>query len=121
MTLAEAGGGRHARSNWAHGEAEAATVRAKGLAEADAIARRAEALAAQAEAVIGQQIAERLPEIVEAAAKGLGNVDHLTVLNGAEGLGEIMTQLVGQGTAIYQVARDLVPSHNGSGELAGGR
>ena len=75
----------------------------------------AEALARESEAVIGQQIAERLPEIVEASAKALGNVEHLTVLNGAQGLAEVMSQVVGQGTALYRVARELTtePRENG--------
>src|SRR5690349_17835246 len=63
------------------GAAEGAAIRARGLAEAEAIAKRAEALARESDAVIGQQIAERLPQIVEASAKALGNVEHLTVLN----------------------------------------
>ena len=58
-----------------------------------------------------------IPQIVEASAKALGNVEHLTVLNGAQGLSEIMSQLVSQGGAVYKVARELVapeePSPNG--------
>jgi uncharacterized membrane protein YqiK len=92
------------------GAAEGAAIRARGLAEAEAIAKRAEALARESDAVIGQQIAERLPQIVEASAKALGNVEHLTVLNGAEGLAEVMSQVVSQGTALY---RTLAPSTNG--------
>jgi flotillin len=94
------------------GAAEGAAIRARGLAEAEAIAKRAEALARESEAVIGQQIAERLPEIVEASAKALGNVEHLTVLNGAQGLAEVMSQVVGQGSALYRVAREIT-SENG--------
>jgi flotillin len=115
-------GAAEASANKARGEAEGSAIRARGLAEAESIAKRAEALARESEAVIGQQIAERLPQIVEAAAKALGNVEHLTVLNGAQGLGEIMSQVVGQGTAMYKVARELVadqqaeatPSKNGT-------
>src|SRR4051795_13466089 len=64
-------GTAEAAANWKRGEAEGAAIRAKGLAEAEAIAKRAEALARESDAVIGQQIAEKLPQIVEAAAKGL--------------------------------------------------
>jgi uncharacterized membrane protein YqiK len=108
-------GTAEANAKRAHGEAEGDSIRARGLAEAEAIAKRAEALARESEAVIGQQIAEKLPQIVEASAKALGNVEHLTVLNGAQGLGEVMSQLVGQGSAIFKVARELVaePSENG--------
>ena len=108
VTLAEAR--RQARIKEA--EAEGAFIRERGLAEAEAIAKRAEALARESEAVIGQQIAERLPQIVEASAKALGNVEHLTVLNGAQGLAEVMSQVVGQGTALYRVAREIT-SENG--------
>ena len=65
----------------------------KGLAEAEAIAKRAEALEKEADAVIGQQIAEQLPEIVRAAAESFKHVDNLTVLNGAQGISEIIAQV----------------------------
>ena len=50
----------------------------------ESIKARADALAANQEAVIGQQIAEQLPQIVGEAAKAFGNIGNLTVLNGAE-------------------------------------
>ena len=110
-------GTAEAAANRARGEAEGAAILARGLAEAEAIAKRAEALARESEAVIGQQIADKLPQIVEASAKALSNVEHLTVLNGAQGLTEIMNQLVSQGASVYKVARELVateePSPNG--------
>jgi flotillin len=80
-------------------------VRAKGLAEADAIAKRADALSAESEAVIGQQIAEKLPEIVEAAAGAFRGVDNLTVLNGAQGIAEIMNQIIGQAGPTLELAK----------------
>jgi hypothetical protein len=46
--------------------------------------------------VIGQQIAEQLPEIVRAAAESFKHVDNLTVLNGAQGISEIIAQVIGQ-------------------------
>ena len=73
----------------ARGLAEGEAVKAKGLAEAEAIKARAEALAQNQEAVIGQQIAEQLPQIVGEAAKAFGNIGQLTVLNGAEGIGQM--------------------------------
>ena len=89
-------GAAEAAATQARGEADGAAVLAKGLAEAEAIGKRAEALAAESEAVIGQQIAEQLPQIVEAAAGAFKGVDNLTVLNGAQGIGEIMNQVIGQ-------------------------
>ncbi len=44
-------------------------MKARAIAEADGIKARNEALAANSEAVIAQQIAEQLPEIVAAAAR----------------------------------------------------
>src|SRR5215217_6666641 len=52
--------------------AEGEHVRAKGMAEAEAIKARADALAENQDAVIGQQLAEQWPAIVEAAAKPFG-------------------------------------------------
>jgi hypothetical protein len=60
--------------------------------------------------VIGQQLAEQWPAIVEAAAKPFGGIDELIVLNGAEGL----SQTLGQGAAGLQLARSLL-SGNGAG------
>jgi|tagenome__1003787_1003787.scaffolds.fasta_scaffold20980429_4 flotillin len=105
----------------AKGEAEGASVRAKGLAEADAIEARASALATNQEAVITQSVAERLPEIVAAAAKSFDGVDNLNVLNGAQGITEIMAQVLMQGGQGLQIVRQMLSSTleatatNGSG------
>jgi flotillin len=89
----------------AKGEAEGASIRAKGLAEAESIAKRAEALEKEADAVIGQQIAEQLPEIVRAAAESFKYVDNLTVLNGAQGISEIIAQVIGQAGPALEMAQ----------------
>ncbi len=102
----------------ARGEAEGDAVRATGLAEADAIAKRAEALERESEAVIGQQIAEKLPEIVRAAAEAFRNVDNLTVLNGAQGIGEIMNQVIGQAGPTLELAKQMLSS-GANGKAAG--
>jgi flotillin len=52
---------------------------------------RADALAENQDAVIGQQLAEKWPEIVEAAAKPFGSIDQMIVLNGAQGLSEALS------------------------------
>jgi len=88
-----------------------------GLAEAEAIAKRAEALEKESDAVIGQQLAEQLPQIVEAAAKAFSNVDNLTVLNGAQGIGEIMNQVIGQAGPALDLARHALGG-NGNGRGA---
>jgi flotillin len=98
------------------GEAEAAAIRAKGeaeaeatkarlLAEADGIRARAEALAAESDAVISQTVAENLPAIVEAAAKAFQGADNLTILNGAQGVSEILTQVIAQAGPVLELAR----------------
>jgi uncharacterized membrane protein YqiK len=97
-----------AEATKARGEAEGASIRAKGLAEAEAIAKRAEALEKEADAVIGQQIAEQLPEIVRAAAESFKHVDNLTVLNGAQGISEIIAQVIGQAGPALEMAREAL-------------
>ncbi len=105
-TLAAASGeAEHARLV---GLAEAEAIQAKGLAEAAALKARAEALAENQDAVIGQQLAERWPEIVEAAAKPFGNIDNLTVLNGAAGLSEALASALSQGVVGLGLARQLL-------------
>lgn len=92
----------------ANGKAEGLAIKAKGLAEAEAIQARADALAKNQEAVIGQQIAEQLPAIVGEAAKAFGNIGQLTVLNGAEGMGQLFTQVLGMGATAIPMLRDLL-------------
>jgi flotillin len=97
----------------AKGSAEGEAVRARGMAEADAIKARADALAENQDAVIGQQLAERWPQIVEAAAKPFGDIDQLIVLNGAKGLSDALAQALSQGASGLELARRLL-SRNGS-------
>ena len=98
----------------AKGLAEGEAIRAKGLAEAEAIAKRAEALEKEADAVIGQQIAEKLPEIVAAAAESFKHVDNLTVLNGAQGISEIISQVIGQAGPALKMAQEALGRTNGA-------
>ncbi|MEW1837104.1 SPFH domain-containing protein [Nonomuraea angiospora] len=90
------------------GMAEAASARAKGLAQAEAIKARAEALASNQEAVVAQQLAERWPEIVEAGSKAFGNVEHMVVLNGAQGVEEMLAKALTLGGAGLGLARALL-------------
>jgi uncharacterized membrane protein YqiK len=99
----------------ARGLAEGEAVKAKGLAEADAIKARADALARNQEAVIGQQIAEQLPQIVGEAAKAFGNIGQLTVLNGAEGVGQLFSQVLGMGAAAIPMLRGMLDTNSGNG------
>ncbi len=97
-----------AAATLAKGRAEGEAARARGLAEADAIKARADALAENQDAVIGQQLAENWPAIVEAAAKPFGAVDQMIVLNGAQGLSEALAQALSQGVAGLQLARGIL-------------
>ena len=108
------------------GQAEADATRAKGMAEADAIRarmeaeaagieRRAAALSQNQEAVIAQQIAENLPEIVRAAASSFDHVGTFTVLNGAEGVTGALAQVIQQAGALAGMAREsLMPMAAGA-------
>lgn len=92
----------------ARGRAEGEAIRARGTAEADAIKARAEALMGNQDAVFGQQLVERWPEVVEAAAKPFGDIDQLIVLNGAQGVSDALAQALSQGVAGLQLARRLL-------------
>jgi uncharacterized membrane protein YqiK len=101
-------GAAEASATRAKGLAAAEARRASGLAEADAIRARAEALAENQDAVIGQQLAENWPAIVEAAAKPFGNVDQMILLNGAQGISDVLAQALSQGATGLALARNLL-------------
>jgi uncharacterized membrane protein YqiK len=92
----------------ARGLAEAEAARAKGLAEAEAIKARAAALAENQEAVVAQQLAEQWPEIVAAGATAFGNVDHMVVLNGADGVSDMFAKALSLGGTGLGLARQLM-------------
>ena len=108
------------------GQAEADAIKARGLAEADAIRarmeaeaagieRRAAALSQNQEAVIAQQIAEKLPEIVAAAAAPFEHIGQFTVLNGAEGVTGAIAEIIQQAGALTSMAREsLMPAVTGT-------
>jgi len=63
------------------------------------------------EAVIAQQIAEKLPEIVAAAASPFEHVDQFTVLNGAQGVTGALAEIIQQAGALTGLARQsLMPA-----------
>jgi len=101
-------------------EAEGAATRARGMAEADAIRARAEALRDNQEAVINQQIVNELPQIVAEGAKAFGNIDQLTVLNGGEGITQLLNQVVGAGISTVPMLRRLL-AEGGNGKPDGER
>jgi len=114
-------GEAEAAATQAKGMAEGEAVRAHGMAQAEAIKARADALAENQDAVIGQQLAEQWPAIVEAAAKPFAAVDQMIVLNGAQGLSEALAAALSQGVAGLQLARNLLAGSgrgNQNGQVA---
>ncbi|MCT9934852.1 SPFH domain-containing protein [Planotetraspora sp. A-T 1434] len=104
-----------AESARARGLAEAEAAKARGLAEAEAIRARSEALAENQEAVIAQQLAENWPQIVEAGSKAFGNVDHMVVLNGAQGIEEMLAKALTLGGTGLGLARSLLANGTPAG------
>ncbi len=92
----------------ARGLADAKAIQAKGMAEAEAIKARAEALTENQDAVIAQQLAERWPEIVEAGSKAFSNIDHMVVLNGADGVSDLFAKALSLGGTGLGLARQLM-------------
>ncbi|WP_157248586.1 SPFH domain-containing protein [Nonomuraea typhae] len=113
---AKARGLAQAEAAKALGLAQAEAEQAKGLAEATAIRARAEALAENQEAVIAQQLAERWPEVVKAGAQAFGNVDHMVVLNGAQGVEELLAKALTLGGTGLGLARALLTGQAASPE-----
>jgi len=111
--------GAEAEATRITGEAEADATKARGLAEAEAtqarmeaeaagIQKRAAALSQNQDAVIAQQIAERLPEIVRAAASPFEHVGQFTVLNGAQGVTGALAEIIQQAGALTNMARQTL-------------
>jgi flotillin len=92
-----------AKKHEADGDAYAERTVAE--AQAKAINMRADALSEGNQALIAaNKLIEILPSLVQAAAQGISS-SHLTVLNGSEGVNEVLTGVVGQGLAIYDTLR----------------
>ena len=98
----------------AKGLAEGEAIEAKGLAVAKAIDARAKALAENQDAVIGQQLAENYPAIVTAAAGAFNGISNMTVLNGADGVTEALSTLIGNAGAGIAAVRHLLSSQTAS-------
>jgi flotillin len=82
-------------------EAEAAKVRVLAAADAQAMEIQAAAAASNNRVALDRLIIEQLPQIVREAALGLSGAK-VTILNGADGLGDVAAGLVGQGMAILE-------------------
>ena len=99
-------------------QAEAERIRILAEADAEKMKIQAEAAASHDRVALDRMLIDQLPEIVKQAAQGLSG-SYLTVLNGADGLGQVATGLVGQGLAIYDSLRgglDRQRADDGSGD-----
>lgn len=85
-------------------QAEAERIRMLAQAEADATRMSAAAAAAEGRIALEQLMIEQLPEMLLAAAEGLKGAN-LTVLDGADGVGNMVASLAGQGMALLDALR----------------
>jgi flotillin len=90
-------------------EAEAERVRILAVADAEKTRIQAEAAASNNRVALDQLLIAQLPQIVKEAAGGLAQAN-VTVLNGADGLGEIAAGLVSQGLSILEAVRKGMPT-----------
>jgi flotillin len=93
----------------AEAEAERVTVLARADAERTRI--QAEAASSNNRVALDQLLINQLPLIVKEAASGLAGAN-VSVLNGADGLGEIAAGLVSQGLTILESVRKGMPGQS---------
>ncbi|WP_035834249.1 flotillin family protein [Jonesia quinghaiensis] len=88
----------------AEGEARAFAIEAEGRAEAIATDAKAEALQKYGEAALVQELIERLPEIVRAAAEPVGNIQGMTVIStdGATAVTKNVTSVLAEGQQVIK-------------------
>src|ERR1051326_8065719 len=94
--------------------ADAERIRILALADAERPRIQAEAAASNNRVALDQMLINQLPLIVKEAAGGLA-VANVSVLNGADGLGEIAAGLVSQGLTILDSVRKGMPGQPQAG------
>jgi uncharacterized membrane protein YqiK len=119
-------GDAYRRTTVATAEAEAAKIqadaaayaeRATAAAEADANRSRAASLAdGNQELIAASRIVEALPSLVAAAAQGIAD-SNLTILNGTEGVSQVLAGLVGQGLSIFDTLKKSTAAVSSNGPL----
>ncbi len=113
-TIAEA----EAQATLVRADAEAHARRAQAQGEADANRARAASLRqGNQELIAADRLMENLPAIVEAAARGLAGAN-LTVLNGTQGVSDVLAGLVGQGLSILDVLKKAANGANATATAA---
>jgi uncharacterized membrane protein YqiK len=97
-------------------QAEAERVRILAVADAERTRIQAEAASSNNRVALDQMLISQLPQIVKEAAAGLAGAN-VSVLNGADGLGEIAAGLVSQGMTILELVRKGIsdPDRSASG------
>ena len=91
------------------GTAEAEAIAARGKAEAEAIDKKAEAMKKYGQAAIIEMIIDKLPDIAAAVAKPYGDIDNFTVIDGGNGDGNSVGNLVPQNIAsTRKIVNDLL-------------
>jgi uncharacterized membrane protein YqiK len=90
-------------------DAEAYRTIALAKAQRDAMEAQAEGLKeGNLERIVASRMVDLLPQIVASLAQGL-NGANLSVVNGADGLGQVVTGLVASGRSIYDALLSTVP------------
>jgi flotillin len=114
------------RTTIANADAEAAKIqadaaayaeRAMAHAQADANRSRAASLAGgNQELLAASRIVDALPSLVASAAQGIAD-SNLTILNGTDGVGQVVTGLVGQGLSVFDTLRNSTAAARRNGSL----
>src|ERR1700742_2485001 len=98
-------------------QAHAERVRILAVADAERTRIQAEAASSNNRVALDQMLINQLPQIVKEAAGGLAGAN-VSVLNGADGLGEIAAGLVSQGLTILESVRRSVGNSAGKDDAA---
>lgn len=120
-------GDAYRRTTVARAEAEAAKIQADAAAyaerttaaaQADANRSRAASLAdGNQELIAASRIVEALPALVAAAAQGIAS-SNLTILNGTDGVNQVVAGLVGQGLSILDtLKKSTAAASSGNGPV----
>jgi flotillin len=85
-------------------EAEAESIKVRAKAEGEATELQAKAASSNDRVALDRMLIEQLPKIVEQASAGLARAN-ISVLNGSDGLAELVGGLLTQGRQIYDSFR----------------
>ncbi|GAA1331815.1 flotillin family protein [Pseudonocardia xinjiangensis] len=106
----------HAFARLAQAQAESDAIKLTGRAAAEVLTAKSAALVENPEAVISQQLAEVWPEIVRAAAKPMSDADNLVLLNGSQGISDLLIGAITRGAVGMDALRELILPERSSPE-----